>query len=118
MGPKSLAELREEMRAVLRGEREAPPRPTATTFVSLLTADVFELLNVLATTSVPTVSGLAERLGKPPSEVSRTLQRLAAYGIVRFAREGREVRPELVSTQLKVNLVDKTVEALPPRGSP
>jgi predicted transcriptional regulator len=117
MERKSLADLREEMREVARGDRKAPPLP-ATTLFSGLTADVFELLNVLATTPTTTVSGLAQRLGKAQSNVSRTLQRLAAHGIVRLVRQGREVRPELVSTELKVNLVDKTVEAFLPRRFP
>jgi predicted transcriptional regulator len=117
MEPKSLADLREEMRAVVRGEREAPPRPVVTTLFSMLTADVFELLSVLAATSALTVTELTERLGKAPSEVSRTVQRLAVLGIVRFVREGSEVRPELVSTQLKVDLVDRTVEPVPCGGS-
>jgi predicted transcriptional regulator len=116
MERKSLADLREEMRAVARGDREAPPLPATRTLFSILTADVFELLNVLATTPTMTVSRLAQRLGKAQSDVSRTLQLLAAHGIVRLGREGLDVRPELVSTELKVNLVDKTIEASLPRG--
>jgi predicted transcriptional regulator len=94
---KSLADLRDEMRAVARGERKPAPRP-ATTLLSALTGDALKLLNVIATTPSTTVSGLAQRLGKAQSNVSRSLQRLAAYGIVRLVREGREVRPELVAS--------------------
>ena len=111
MERKSLVELREEMRAVARGDRHAPPRPAATSLLSALTEDALEMLHVIATTPATTVSGLAQRLGKAQSNVSRALQRLAAYGIVRLVREGREVRPELVSAEIKVNLLDKTVEA-------
>jgi DNA-binding MarR family transcriptional regulator len=106
-------ELLEELRAVARGERVAPARPAARPF-SALTAEVFELLNVLARTPTTTVSDLAQRLGKTQSEVSRTLQRLAARRIVRLGRDGQEVRAELLSTELKINLADRTVEALPP----
>lgn len=114
MARKSLAGLRDEMRAVARGERKPSPRPAATLFTAL-TEEALELLNVIATMQSTTVSGLAQHLGKAQSNVSRTLQRLAGYGIVRLVRDGREVRPELVSTELRVNLVDKTIQALEPR---
>jgi len=110
-------QLLEEMRAVARGDRAAPPRPAARPF-SVLTAEAFELINVLATTPPTTVRELAQRLGKTKSKVSRTLQRLAAYGIVRLGRDGQEVRAELLSTELKINLLERTFEALPPRGFP
>jgi predicted transcriptional regulator len=117
MEPKSLADLREEMRAVVRGEREAPPRPAPTTpFRMISTVGVLDLLNELATTPTLTVSRLAQQLGKDQSEVSRTLQRLACFGIVRLQRDGLEMRPELVSVELKVNLVAKTIEAVLPRN--
>ncbi len=112
---KALVELRDEMRAVVRGDRLAPPRPAATTLLSALTEDALEMLNVIATTPATTVSGLAQRLGKAQPNVSRALQKLAAYGIVRLVREGREVRPELVSAGIKVNFLDKTIEAFPPQ---
>jgi predicted transcriptional regulator len=96
MERKSLVELREEMLAVARGDRQAPPRPEATTLRSALTEEALEMLNIIATPPATTVSGLAQRLGKTQSHVSRTLQRLAAYGIVRLVREGHEVRPEHV----------------------
>jgi predicted transcriptional regulator len=57
---------------------------------------------------------LALHLGRAQSNVSRTLQRLAGLGLVRLVREGREVRPELVSTEIKVNLVTRTVQAVAP----
>jgi predicted transcriptional regulator len=64
------------------------------------------------------VSRLAQQLGKNQSDVSRILQRLACVGIVRLERDGLEVRPELVSVELKINLVNKTIEAVLPPGSP
>jgi len=119
MERKSLTDLREEMRAVARGNSAAPPRPAPTTpFRIISTEGVLDLLSMLATTPTPTVSRLAQQLGKDQSEVSRTLQRLAFYGIVRLERDGLEVRPELVSVELKINLVKKTIETVLPLGSP
>lgn len=114
MTRKSLADLREEMRAVARGERLPSPRPAASV-LKALTEETLELLNEIATHPATTVSGLALRLGKAQSNVSRSLQRLAGHGLVRLVREGREVRPELVSTEIRVNLLDRTVQAVEPR---
>jgi predicted transcriptional regulator len=114
MPRKSLADLRDEMRAVARGERMPSPRPAASVLTAL-TAETLELLNVIATHPATTVSGLAQHLGKAQSNVSRSLQRLAGHGLVRLVREGREVRPQLVSTEIKVDLINKTVQAVEPR---
>jgi predicted transcriptional regulator len=113
MARKSLAALRDEMRAVARGDRKPAPRPAASV-LKALTEETLELLNAIATRPT-TVSGLALHLGRAQSNVSRTLQRLAGLGLVRLVREGREVRPELVSTEIKVNLVNRTVQAVAPQ---
>jgi len=114
MTRKSLADLRDEMRAVARGERMPSARPAASVLTAL-TEETLALLNAIATHPPTTVSGLAQRLGKAQSNVSRCLQRLAGHGLVRLVREGREVRPELVSTEIRVNLVNRTVQAVEPR---
>jgi predicted transcriptional regulator len=80
------------MRVVVRGERQAPLPPAVTTLQSVLTPDVLEMLKDLPAT----VGWLAQRWGKTPSQVSRTLQRLAVFGKVRLMRVGSEVRAELV----------------------
>jgi len=113
MARKSLADLRDEMRAVARGERKPSPRPAALVLPAL-TEEAFELLHTLALSRSITVSELADRVGKAQSNVSRTLQRLAGHGLVRLVRNGREVRPELVATELRVNLINKTVEVFEP----
>ena len=116
MTRKSLADLRDEMRAVARGERMPSPRPAASVLTAL-TDETLELLNAIATHPATNVGRLAQHLGKAQSNVSRSLQRLAGHGLVRLIREGREVRPELVSTEIKVNLLKKTVQAIEPRSA-
>jgi len=115
MAVKSVVELREEMLAVARGERKAPPAPPAPTLLSALTPDALKMLNVIATTPFTTVSGLAHRLGLAQSNVSRSLQRFAAFGLV---REGREVRPELLTTEITMDLLKGTVQPSKKRGPP
>ena len=58
------------MRAVAPGDCKAPPRPETTTLFSLLSPDVFELLNVLVATPTTTVKGLAQHVGTASSGAS------------------------------------------------
>src|ERR1019366_5654413 len=94
----SLAELREEMRGVARGERRASPLP-AGPLLAALSRDSLELLRVL--------------LGRAQPNVSRSLQTLAAHGLVRLVQEGREVRPEAVASAVTVDLATGTYETVP-----
>jgi predicted transcriptional regulator len=102
-------ELLEEMRAVARGERAAPPRP-ATPTLSALTSEAFTLLSTLANQKPSSVSELAQLTGRTQPNVSRSLHLLANQGIVRLVREGREVRPELLTTRIEIDLATGTVE--------
>jgi predicted transcriptional regulator len=110
---KSLADLRDEMRAVARGERELAPRPVVPASPAL-TAEAVELLTALASLPETTVAGLAEHLGKARSSVSRGLQRLVGHGLVRLVREGREVRPELIATEIMVDLASGAIRVAHP----
>jgi predicted transcriptional regulator len=109
MTRRALTDLGDELRGVARGKRKPSPRP-AGPFLNALSAETLELLQALALRKPVTVGQLAEILGKAQSNVSRTLQRLAGHGLVRLVRAGREVRPELVSSEVKINLVKQTVE--------
>jgi predicted transcriptional regulator len=107
-------ELLKEMRAVARGERAAPPRPAAQT-LSVLTNEAFVLLTAIANQKPSSVSELAQLSGRTQPNVSRSLHLLAKYGIVRLVREGREVRPELLTTRIAIDLATGTVEPAAPR---
>jgi predicted transcriptional regulator len=106
-------ELLEEMRAVARGDRAAPPRPAAQT-LSALTSEAFVLLSTLAKEKPSSVSELAKLSRRTQPNVSRSLHLLANHGIVRLVREGREVRPELLTTRIFVDLATGTVEPAEP----
>jgi hypothetical protein len=93
---RALTELREEMRAVVRGDRKSSSVP-ATTLRCVLSDDALHMLKVISVTPSTTVRDLAQRFCKAEFEVSRVLQRLAAYGILRLVRDGREVRPVVSS---------------------
>lgn len=108
----SLATLREEMRAVLRGEREPSARPAAA-LVAALSAEAFELLAMLHAHRPASVAELVRLTGRAQPNVSRSLQQLAAHGLVRLMRTGREVRPEPLVSELRIDLARGTYEARP-----
>jgi predicted transcriptional regulator len=85
MARKSLTELREEMRAVARGERKASSLPA-------------------------TVSELVELTGRAQPNISRSLQLLARYRLIQLVREGREVRVEPIARAVRVDLATGTYE--------
>lgn len=109
MARKVLTDFGDELRAVARGERKPSPRP-ASPLLNALSAESLELLQALGLRRPATVGQLADILGKAQSNVSRTLQRLAGHGLVRLVRAGKEVRPELISSVVKINLIKLTVE--------
>lgn len=112
MAMKSLADLREEMRAVARGERRASPLPAAP-LLAALSRDSLDLAGVILRDRPATVSQLASMTGRAQSNVSRSLRQLAAHGIVRLVREGREVRPVPIAREVRINLESGTCTATP-----
>jgi predicted transcriptional regulator len=108
----SLAELREEMRGVARGEQRAAPVP-AGPLLAVLSREALDLLGVLLRRRPASVTELVAMTGRAQPNVSRSLQTLAAHGLVRLVREGREVRPEAVASAVTVDLATGTYEAVP-----
>ena len=108
----SLTELREEMRGVARGERRASPLPAAP-LLAALSRESLELLGVLLRRRPASITELVSFTGRAQPNVSRSLQTLAAHGLVRLVREGREVRPEPAASAVTVDLATGTYEAAP-----
>jgi predicted transcriptional regulator len=106
---KSLSELREEMRGVARGERHASPLPAAP-LLAVLTPEAMELLGVLLRERPSSIRELVTRTGRAQPNVSRSLQLLARHNLVRLVREGREVRPEPIAREVRVDLITGTYE--------
>jgi len=106
---KSLNDLRDETLGVARGERRASPLPAAP-LLAVLTPEAIELLGVLLREHPSTIRELVARTGRAQPNVSRSLQVLARHSLVRLVREGREVRPEPVAKEVRVNLVTGTYE--------
>jgi predicted transcriptional regulator len=105
----SLAELREEMRGVARGQRRASPLP-AGPLLAALSRESLDLLGVLLHRRPASITELVSIIGRAQPNVSRSLQTLAAHGLVRLVRQGREVRPEAVARTVTVDLATGTYE--------
>ena len=112
MATKSLVDLREEMRAVARGERRASPLPAAP-LLAALSRDSLDLVGVILRDRPATISQLAAMTGRAQPNVSRSLRQLAAHGVVRLVREGREVRPVPVAREVRIDLGSGTYMATP-----
>ena len=113
MTKRSLADLREEMRAVARGEREASPLPAAAVLGALSSPGNLDLLRVIHRERPESVSRLAALTGRAQSNVSRSLRQLAKHGLVRLVREGKEVRPVPAACELAIDLSAGTYRTVP-----
>ena len=109
MARKSMSELREELRAVARGERKASPLPAAP-LLAALSREALELLAVLLRKHPASVSELVELTGRAQPNISRSLQLLARYRLIQLRREGREVRAEPIAKAVRVDLATGTYE--------
>ena len=99
---KPLADLQGEISAIVRGERpvsdwlkvgkKAPPD-----IVSVLTAANMALMRLIAERNPANVAELADMSGQRQSVVSRSLQDLERFGLVRMVREGESYRPEPIT---------------------
>lgn len=108
----SLKTLRDEMRAVARGERAPSPRSAAILF-SALSPEALTLLRAVLQERPETIAKLAELTERAQPNVSRSLQQLAALGLVRLERDGREVRPVALVRSLIVDLTTGTYRTEP-----
>jgi predicted transcriptional regulator len=98
-----LTTLRDEMRAVARGEARPSPKPAAS-LLAALSSEALDLLGVLWRERPSTVASLVALTGRAQPNVSRSLQQLAAHGLLRLVREGREVRPDPIVRTLTIDL--------------
>lgn len=95
----NLHALREEMKAVVRGERPAPPDAAKPSFnsveavVRLLTPDNRRLLALIRDRKPDSVAELVEITGRAQPNLTRTLAKLEAAGFIRMKTVGRRKAP-------------------------
>lgn len=106
----SLKSLREEMVAVARGERPAPPNANVRSFNSLetvarlLTKENRKLLSLIRDSNPKSVAELAELSGRSQPNLTRTLNKLQAVGFVVMSLAGRQKAPRVALQKLTVEI--------------
>ena len=106
----SLASLREEMRAVARGERPAPPDAGMPTFesvealVRLLTRENRQLLAVIRDRKPRSVAELAAMTGRAQPNLTRTLAKLEGAGFIKLKTVGRRKAPSTTVKKIVIEI--------------
>lgn len=103
-------ELRDEMMAVARGEKPAPAHAGTQTFESvealmrLLTPDNRRLLALIRDRSPQSIAELAVMSGRAAPNLTRTLAKLEAAGLVRMRLVERRKVPTTTVRLLRVDI--------------
>ena len=106
----SVQSLRQEMIAVARGERDAPTHAAEPSFHSvdlitrLLTPENRQLMAVIRDKHPQSVAQLAALTNRAASNVTRTLEKLAAAGLVSFRADGRKKVPETAVGRILIEI--------------
>ncbi len=105
-----LQALREEMKAVARGERRAPSDASRPSFnsieavVRLLTPDNRRLLALIRDRKPKSVAELVAMSGRAQPNLTRTLAKLEAAGFIRMTSVGRRKAPSVTVQRIVVEI--------------
>lgn len=106
----NFASLREEMIAVARGERKAPPHAaepsvhSADLIARLLTPENRFLMATIRERRPASVAELASLTQRAPSNLTRTLEKLAAVGLVYFESSGNRKAPRTIAGRILIEI--------------
>lgn len=78
--------------------------PSTESFARLLTADNRTMLSLIAVHAPESLEELVKLTGRAKPNLSRTLHRLANYGIIRIERQGRRLVPTLLCDCIELTL--------------
>jgi predicted transcriptional regulator len=107
---RSLRSLREEMKAVARGERPAPADAAKPSFnsveavVRLLTPDNRQLLAIIRDRKPRSVAELVQLTGRAQPNLTRTLAKLEAAGFITMKAVGRRKAPSASIKKIVVEI--------------
>lgn len=108
IGIMSQEKIRERVLSIARGDykpKATDPKIWFTSMKSMaevLSDDNRALLRVISETHPSTIAELAERVGRKPSNVSRTLKTMCHYGLVELTRSHNTVRPVAKANQFLI----------------
>jgi len=107
----SMKDLREEMRAVARGERQPPADADVVSYESagailrLLTPENRKLLALIHERKPQSVAALAQLVKRAEPNVSRTLNKLEASGFIKLREgQGKAKVPEVIVSRVTVDI--------------
>ena len=106
----NLQALREEMKAVARGERRAPSDASRSSFnsieavVRLLTPDNRRLLALIRDRKPESIAELVAMTGRAQPNLTRTLAKLEAAGFIRMKSDGRRKAPSVAVKRIVVEI--------------
>ena len=106
----SLRSLREEMKAVARGERTAPADAAKLSFnsiealVRLLTPQNRQLLGIIRDRKPSSVAELVQMTGRAQPNLTRTLAKLEAAGFIKMKAVGRRKAPSAAVRRIFVEI--------------
>jgi predicted transcriptional regulator len=106
----SLRSLREEMKAVARGERPAPADAGKPSFnsvdavVRLLTPENRQLLAIIRDRKPQSVAELVEMSGRAQPNLTRTLAKMASAGFITMKTVGRRKAPSVTVKKIVVEI--------------
>jgi predicted transcriptional regulator len=106
----SLKALRSEMKAVARGERKAPKDAGRPSFNSvealmrLLTAENRKLLETIRSRQPQSIAELSALSGRGSANLTRTLLKLSAAGLVEMRSEKRRKIPIATAKPMRIEI--------------
>ena len=106
----NLRSLRDEMKAVARGEKPAPADAALPSFnsvnalVRLLTPENRHLLALIRDHKPGSVAELTQLSGRAQPNLTRTLAKLEAAGFVTMTDNGRRKMPQVAITKILVEI--------------
>ena len=106
----NLRSLREEMKAVARGERSAPADAGKPSFnsvdavVRLLTPENRQLLAIIRDRKPQSVAELVEMSGRAQPNLTRTLAKMASAGFITMKTIGRRKAPSVAVKKIIVEI--------------
>jgi predicted transcriptional regulator len=111
IGILSVDEQRKRAMEIASGERKRNRDDPGIYFPSMAAAgrilsdDNMALLRVIREQQPKSVDELAQKVGKPQSNVSRSLHAMAPYGLVELKKQGRHVTPVVTFDHLHMALL-------------